>query len=71
MEARSVMTVEEVAEYLQVSDRTIYNMATDGQIPAAKIAGKWRFPKSEVDAWLGELARVNVRTSYLGDDDDE
>ncbi len=54
---REVMTVEEVADYLQVSNRSIYNMATAGEIPAAKVAGQWRFKKSEVDAWLVALSR--------------
>ena len=54
---REVMTVEEVADYLQVSLRSIYNMAAAGEIPAAKVAGQWRFKKTEVDAWLVALSR--------------
>lgn len=54
---REVMTVEEVADYLQVGARSIYNMAAAGEIPAAKVAGQWRFKKTEVDAWLTVLSR--------------
>ena len=54
---REVMTVEEVADYLQVSHRSIYNLAAAGEIPAAKVAGQWRFKKTEVDAWLTVLSR--------------
>ncbi len=56
-QAREVMTVEEVADYLQVSHRSIYNMAVAGEIPAAKVANQWRFKKTEVDAWLTALSR--------------
>lgn len=55
--AREVMTVEEVADYLQISHRSIYNMAVAGEIPAAKVANQWRFKKTEVDAWLTALSR--------------
>lgn len=56
-----VMTVDQVAAYLQVSERSIYNMAAAGEIPAAKVAGQWRFLKAEVDRWLGDLARRNLK----------
>ncbi len=59
---REVMTVEEVADYLQVSHRSIYNLAAAGEIPAAKVAGQWRFKKTEVDAWLTALSR----REYIG-----
>lgn len=61
---REVMTVEEVADYLQVGARSIYNMAAAGEIPAAKVAGQWRFKKTEVDAWLTALSR----REYIGPD---
>ncbi len=59
-----VMTVLELAVYLQVSRRTVYNMAAAGEIPAARIAGQWRFKKSEIDKWLERLSQQ----SYKGDE---
>lgn len=61
-----VMTVDQVAAYLQVSERSIYNMAAAGEIPAAKVAGQWRFLKGEVDRWLGDLARSNLKAGDNG-----
>lgn len=55
-----VMTVDQVAAYLQVSKRTVYNMATGGQLPAAKVGDQWRFYRPEVDRWLMALSRANV-----------
>lgn len=55
-----VMTVDQVAAYLQVGARSIYNMAAAGEIPAAKVAGQWRFYRPEVDRWLVELSRANT-----------
>ena len=52
-----ILTIEEVAKYLRVSDRTVYDWAQKGEIPAGKIGTVWRFKKSEVENW------VNARLS--------
>ena len=45
------LTVKQVAEYLQVNERTIYKLAQAGKIPCFKVAGTWRFWKREIDEW--------------------
>ena len=55
-----VMTVDQVADYLQIGKRTVYNMASAGEIPAAKIGEQWRFFRPEIDRWLTQLSRANV-----------
>ncbi len=52
-----ILTIEEVANYLRVSDRTVYDWAQKGEIPAGKIGTVWRFKKSEIEHW------VNARLS--------
>ena len=47
-------TVKEVDEYLQLDEHTIYRMARKGEIPAYKIAGKWRFKKEMIEEWLNK-----------------
>ncbi len=37
---KEIMTVKQVAEYLQMDEHTIYKLARLGQIPAVKIAGQ-------------------------------
>ncbi|MCL2244768.1 MAG: PTS sugar transporter subunit IIA [Treponema sp.] len=49
-----ILTLEEVAKYLRVSERTIYDCAQKGEIPAGKIRASWRFKKSEIDKWVNE-----------------
>lgn len=46
------MTVEEVAQYLQVSRDSIYRLAQKGKIPASKLGNLWRFKKEEIDGWM-------------------
>lgn len=48
----SLMTIEEVAQYLRVKKRTIYSWLKQGKIPAIKTVGQWRFKKERIDAWL-------------------
>ncbi len=61
---REVMTLEEVAEYLQVSQKSILRMAQTGKIPAAKVASQWRFMRSVVDDWLmAQMEIPSVRSS--------
>ncbi len=55
--ADDILTIEEVAKYLRVSDRTVYDWAQKGEIPAGKIGTVWRFKKTEVENW------VNARLS--------
>jgi excisionase family DNA binding protein len=58
-----VMTVDQVAAYLQVSKRTVYNMVAAGELPGAKVGDQWRFYRPEIDRWLMVLSRQNVGDS--------
>ncbi len=44
------LTLEQIAEYLQMSVSSIYKMAQTGKIPAYKVGRQWRFKKEEIDA---------------------
>jgi PTS system nitrogen regulatory IIA component len=52
MEPAEAMTLAEVAEYLQLAERTVLRMAQRGEIPAAKVASQWRFLRPLVREWL-------------------
>ena len=60
-----ILTIEEVAKYLRVSERTVYDWAQKGEIPAGKIGTVWRFRKQEVENW------VNARLSSQSQKNDE
>lgn len=46
--------VKRVAEIIGVSASKVYQMVADGQLPGAKIAGRWSFNEAEVRAWLAD-----------------
>ncbi len=52
MPFEELMTIEEVANYLRVKKRTIYDWVKNGKIPAIKTVGQWRFKKQQIDVWL-------------------
>jgi excisionase family DNA binding protein len=55
-----ILTIEDVASYLQLTPQTIYRWAQEKRIPAVKLGKEWRFRRSIIDAWLDE--------QILGDD---
>jgi excisionase family DNA binding protein len=49
-----LMTLEDVAEYLQVSKKTVYRLIENDKIPVFRVAHQWRFRKELLDKWLDE-----------------
>lgn len=49
--------IARTAEYLGVSQRTVYNKVRAGELPATKVGRLWRVRRSELEAWLRASAR--------------
>lgn len=47
-----IMTIRDVADYLRLSEATIYQMARAGRIPALRMGRTWRFKKENIDDWI-------------------
>ena len=47
-----MMTTREVADYLRVKERKIYELIRQEQIPCARVSGKWLFPRVLIDRWI-------------------
>jgi PTS system nitrogen regulatory IIA component len=58
-----ILTIEEVAKYLRVSERTVYDWAQKGEIPAGKIGTVWRFKKSEIEKWVNDRLSSGSKTT--------
>jgi excisionase family DNA binding protein len=48
------MTTQEVAEYLRIKERKVYDLVQRGAIPCSRVTGKWLFRKTLIDQWLDE-----------------
>jgi putative molybdopterin biosynthesis protein len=48
-----LLTTEEAADYLRLSERKLYELIAAGVLPCTKVTGRWLFPKAALDRWLG------------------
>ena len=48
----TVLTIDDLAEYLKISKSTLYKLAQEGALPGQKIGRHWRFHRDAVDEWL-------------------
>jgi excisionase family DNA binding protein len=46
------MNTREVAAYLRIKERKVYDLVARKEIPRTRVGGKWLFPKADIDAWL-------------------
>ncbi len=60
-----IMTLEELAAYLRVSERTVYDWASKGELPGGKIGTSWRFKRSDVEVWVNQKLSPRVQNSPL------
>ena len=66
------LSVKQVAEYLQINEKKVYALASEGRIPGTKITGKWLFPRDLIDQWMMESSHGGVLTDRMvlaGSDD--
>lgn len=55
---RELMNTREVAEYLRIKERKVYDLVRQRQIPCSRVGGKWLFPKHLIDLWVMERAEA-------------
>jgi excisionase family DNA binding protein len=48
----AIMNIGEVADYLKVTERTIYRLAAAKKVPAFKVGGSWRFSRTDIEGWI-------------------
>ena len=64
-----IFTLDDVAAYLKVGKRTVYRLAANGQIPAFKLGGTWRFQRAELDRWIA--ARMGAQDGKTKSDEEK
>ncbi len=51
-----MMNTREVAEYLRIKERKVYDLVREKKIPCSRVTGKWLFPKALIDAWVAQAS---------------
>jgi excisionase family DNA binding protein len=49
---RALMTTREVADYLRLKERKVYDLVRDRRIPCIRLTGKWLFPRTLIELWV-------------------
>ncbi|WP_226916674.1 helix-turn-helix transcriptional regulator [Halomonas sp. FME65] len=49
---REFLTTAEVADYLRLKERKVYDLVRQGQIPCSRATGKLLFPRQHIDMWV-------------------
>lgn len=52
-----ILNIRQLAEYLMVSEKTVYRMLDRSQLPAVRVGAQWRFRRADIDSWLTEEVR--------------
>src|SRR5262247_1331107 len=60
-----LMTVDEVARYLRVRERTIYELVRTQRIPSCKLSGKLLFPRRLIELWVAQSADYPEAATHL------
>jgi len=47
-----LLTTDEAAVYLRLSERKLYDLVANGEIPCTKVTGRWLFPRAALDRWV-------------------
>ena len=66
---RQLMSTKEVAEYLRLRERKIYDLVSRDEIPHSRVSGKLLFPRAQIDQWvnasMGASAAPNLARSSV------
>ncbi|HRT58204.1 MAG TPA: PTS sugar transporter subunit IIA [Candidatus Paceibacterota bacterium] len=60
------LTVRDVSELLDVSEKTVYRWINDRKLPGYRMSGQYRFSRAEVLAWA-TANKINVSLAALSD----
>lgn len=52
IEQHAYLTTAEVAHYLRLKERKVYDLVSQGQIPCSRVTGKLLFPRQQIDLWV-------------------
>ena len=61
-----VLTVEQLAEFLQVDEKEVRALAAKGELPGRKLGRHWRFSRQAVLDWLATPERKRRAAGFEG-----
>jgi excisionase family DNA binding protein len=49
---RELLTTDEAADYLRLSERKLYELVAGRAVPCSKVTGRWLFSRAALDRWV-------------------
>jgi excisionase family DNA binding protein len=59
-----LLTVKQLAAFLNVNERTVLKLLAEGALPGVKVGNQWRFRKATIETWLDDQM-IGVRPRYV------
>src|SRR2546427_7699958 len=60
-----LLTTDEAAEYLRLSERKLYELVAHRAVPCTKVTGRWLFPRAALDRWVTAGLIVPAALAYV------
>ena len=57
----SILSLNELAEYLRISKSTLYQLSAVGKIPSFKVGKQLRFRRNSIDGWIARKEKLKAR----------
>lgn len=54
---KQILDIREAANYLSVSQDTMYQYASEGFVPGFKLGNRWRFRISDIEKWIDKQVK--------------
>jgi excisionase family DNA binding protein len=65
----TIATAKEVAEYLKLTESTVYNLAHSGNLSGFKIGKSWRFDLDEILRDIRQQQKITMDKRREAEDD--
>ena len=69
MDEKQLLTTKEIAAYLKINEKKVYQLIQEGTIPCTRVVGKWLFPLGQVNRWIEEHTELSKNILVAGSDD--
>jgi excisionase family DNA binding protein len=66
---KELLTTKELADFLRLNEKKIYQLVRDAGVPHVRIAGKWLFPRDHIERWIDEEVHREKNILLVGSDD--
>ncbi len=69
MDTKELLNTKEIAAYLKINEKKVYQLIQEGSIPCTRAVGKWLFPLKQINRWLEEQTELTKSILIAGSDD--